>query len=86
MVKHNIFLHGIRVCIALNTLIMSIEYHDQPPTLTRLVEISNLTFGCIFSIEMALKLTAFGVTDYVSDGWNVFDGLIVCLRYIIKVS
>lgn len=83
MVKHNIFLQSIRISIFLNTLAMSIEYHDQPETLTRIVEISNLTFSCIFSIEMMLKLTAFGVAEYVSDGFNVFDGLIVCLGYIL---
>ena len=79
MVKHNLFLQGIRVCIFLNTLSMSIEYHDQPDILTRIMEISNLTFSCIFSIEMMLKLTAYGFAEYVSDGFNVFDGLIVCL-------
>ena len=58
---------------------MSIEYHEQPETLTKLVEISNLIFSIIFSLEMILKLIAFGFIVYVSDGFNVFDGLIVCL-------
>ena len=83
LVKHNIFLQGIRVCIFLNTLSMSIEHHDQPETLTRIVEISNLTFSCIFSIEMMLKLTAHGVVEYVSNGFNVFDGLVVFLGYLL---
>ena len=57
---------------------MSIEYHDQPETLTKVVEVSNLIFSFIFSIEMIMKLTAFGFISYVSDGFNIFDGLIVC--------
>ena len=43
------------------------------------LEISNLVFSCIFSIEMMLKLLAFGAFEYFDDGFNVFDCLIVCL-------
>ena len=81
-VDHNIFQQGILLCIFINTFSMGIEYHDQPETLTRVVEISNLVFSTIFTIEMILKLAAFGFVEYVSDGFNVFDGLIVCLRYV----
>ena len=58
---------------------MGIEYHDKPETLTKVVEVSNLVFSCIFTVEMLLKLTAYGFVQYVSDGFNVFDGFIVCL-------
>jgi len=78
-VDHNIFQQGILLCIFINTFSMGIEYHDQPETLTRVVEISNLVFSTIFTVEMLLKLAAFGFVEYVSDGFNVFDGLIVCL-------
>ena len=44
----------------------------------QVLEISNLLFSCIFSIEMMLKLTAFGVFEYFDDGFNVFDSLVVC--------
>ena len=47
------------------------------------MEVSNLVFSCIFTIEMLLKLTAYGFVQYVSDGFNVFDGFIVCLGYSI---
>ena len=77
-VEHNLFQQFILLCIFINTFSMSIEYHDQPETLTKVVEVSNLIFSFIFSIEMIMKLTAFGFISYVSDGFNVFDGLIVC--------
>ena len=48
-------------------------------TIFQALEISNLLFSCIFSIEMMLKLTALGVFEYFDDGFNVFDSLIVCL-------
>ena len=78
-VEHSIFQQGILLCIFINTFSMGIEYHDQPETLTKVVEVSNLVFSCIFTVEMLLKLTAYGFVQYVSDGFNVFDGFIVCL-------
>merc|ERR1719167_268898 len=56
MVDHTIFQQGILLCIFINTFSMGIEYHDQPETLTKVVEVSNLVFSCIFSVEMILKL------------------------------
>ena len=81
IVDHTIFQQGILLCIFINTFSMGIEYHDQPETLTRVVEVSNLVFSCFFSVEMILKLLAYGLVHYVSDGFNVFDGFIVCLGY-----
>ena len=60
---------------------MGIEYHSQPEWLTKTVEISNLAFSMIFAVEMILKLMALGFFQYIADGFNVFDGVIVILRY-----
>ena len=83
----------IRLCIVLNSLSLGIEHHDQPAALTRsdwrikqkiyyfilrFVEISNLVFSFIFSVEMFLKLIAFGIIPYITDGFNLFDGFLVC--------
>lgn len=84
MVDHTMFQQGILLCIFINSFSMGIEYHDQPETLTRVVEVSNMVFSCIFSVEMVLKLAAYGIVQYVSDGFNVFDGCIVCLGYRLK--
>ena len=45
-----------------------------------LVEISNIVFSAIFAVEMVLKVIAEGPFLYVSNGFNVFDGVIVVLR------
>ena len=79
VVDHNLFQQFILLCIFVNSFSMAIEYHNQPETLTKVVEVSNLIFSTIFSLEMIVKITAFGFIQYVSDGFNVFDGLIVCL-------
>ncbi len=79
-VDHYAFQRFILFCILINTFSMGIEYHNQPELLTRTVEISNLAFSCIFAVEMLLKLSAYGFFRYISDGFNVFDGVIVLLR------
>ena len=46
-----------------------------------LVELSNFVFSGIFAVEMILKIVAEGPFGYISNGFNVFDGIVVVLRY-----
>lgn len=65
---------------------MGIEYHNQPEELTVIVEISNVVFSAIFAVEMLLKIIAEGPFKYISNGFNVFDGVIVILRYDFAIG
>uniref|UniRef100_T1JU89 Ion transport domain-containing protein n=1 Tax=Tetranychus urticae TaxID=32264 RepID=T1JU89_TETUR len=49
----------------------------SPDELTQALEMSNLIFTFLFGIEMALKILAEGCFHYISDGFNVFDGIVV---------
>lgn len=80
IVDHRYFQQGILLAILINTLSMGIEYHNQPEELTAIVETSNIVFSAIFAVEMLLKVVAEGPFKYVSNGFNVFDGIIVILR------
>lgn len=82
LVEHKYFQQGILLAILINTLSMGIEYHNQPEELTAIVETSNIVFSAIFAVEMVLKVIAEGPFGYVANGFNVFDGVIVILRYI----
>lgn len=79
---HRYFQQGILLAILINTLSMGIEYHNQPEELTAIVETSNIVFSAIFAVEMVLKVVAEGPFKYVSNGFNVFDGVIVILRWV----
>ncbi|XP_026724837.1 voltage-dependent T-type calcium channel subunit alpha-1G-like isoform X5 [Trichoplusia ni] len=79
IVDHKYFQQGILLAILINTLSMGIEYHNQPEELTVIVEISNVVFSAIFAVEMLLKIIAEGPFKYISNGFNVFDGVIVIL-------
>lgn len=50
------------------------------------MEFSNIIFSAIFAIEMLLKIIAEGPLNYIGNGFNVFDGVIVILRYILKLN
>ncbi|XP_039290068.1 voltage-dependent T-type calcium channel subunit alpha-1G isoform X3 [Nilaparvata lugens] len=82
LVEHKYFQQGILLAILINTFSMGIEYHNQPEELTVIVEISNIVFSAIFAFEMLLKIIAEGPFGYISNGFNVFDGIIVVLSVI----
>lgn len=44
------------------------------------METSNIIFSAVFALEMLLKVIAEGPFGYISNGFNVFDGVIVILR------
>lgn len=80
LVEHKLFQHGILLAILINTLSMGIEHHKQSEILTQVVEVTNIIFSGIFAVEMVLKVIAEGPFGYISNGFNVFDGIIVILR------
>ncbi|KAL3273056.1 hypothetical protein HHI36_014511 [Cryptolaemus montrouzieri] len=82
LVESKYFQQGILLAILINTLSMGIEYHEQPDILTHVVEVSNIIFSAIFAVEMLLKVIAEGPFGYISNGFNVFDGVIVILSAI----
>ncbi|XP_017887476.1 voltage-dependent T-type calcium channel subunit alpha-1G isoform X3 [Ceratina calcarata] len=82
LVEHKYFQQGILLAILINTLSMGIEYHNQPEILTIVVEISNIVFSAVFAVEMLLKIIAEGPFGYISNGFNVFDGVVVMLSVV----
>jgi hypothetical protein len=45
-----------------------------------IVEYSNTIFTFVFLIEMFLKMLAYGMFGYIENAYNMFDGIIVCIR------
>eukprot|EP00058_Branchiostoma_floridae_P010048 XP_002595536.1 hypothetical protein BRAFLDRAFT_64590 [Branchiostoma floridae] len=82
IVDSKYFNRGIMVAILVNTLSMGIEFHNQPEELTNALEISNLVFTSLFALEMLLKLLAYGPLEYIRNGFNVFDGIIVIVSIV----
>ncbi|XP_023820946.1 sodium channel protein type 4 subunit alpha [Oryzias latipes] len=70
---------GITICIVLNTLFMALEHYPMTDEFNTMLSVGNLVFTGIFTAEMVLKLTALDPYYYFQQGWNIFDGVIVCL-------
>ncbi|KAJ7989690.1 hypothetical protein DPEC_G00307150 [Dallia pectoralis] len=79
IVESKYFNRGIMIAILINTISMGIEHHNQPEELTNVLEISNIVFTSMFTLEMVLKLTAFGFFAYLRNPYNIFDGIIVII-------
>ncbi|XP_036388954.1 voltage-dependent L-type calcium channel subunit alpha-1D-like [Megalops cyprinoides] len=65
------------VLIILNTLCLAIQHYGQSPLFNYAMDILNMVFTGVFTVEMLLKLIAFKPRHYFADAWNTFDALIV---------
>uniref|UniRef100_A0AAY4EW23 Sodium channel protein n=1 Tax=Denticeps clupeoides TaxID=299321 RepID=A0AAY4EW23_9TELE len=70
---------AITICIVLNTLFMALEHYPMTDEFDRMLSVGNLVFTGIFTAEMVFKLIALDPYFYFQQGWNIFDGIIVCL-------
>jgi hypothetical protein len=66
----------IIICIIVNTIILSLKWYDEPTNLPGILETINYVFAGIFTVEAGVKITAYR-KKYFSDGWNMFDFVIV---------
>ncbi|XP_051777018.1 voltage-dependent L-type calcium channel subunit alpha-1D [Erpetoichthys calabaricus] len=65
------------VLIMLNTLCLAMQHYGQSPLFNYAMDILNMVFTGVFTVEMVLKLIAFKPRGYFGDAWNVFDALVV---------
>lgn len=68
--------------IIINMIFLASEHYNQSEQQNNIGEIANIFFTVIFTSEMILKLFGLGIKKYVSDGFNVFDGVIVIVSLI----
>ncbi|XP_052425508.1 voltage-dependent L-type calcium channel subunit alpha-1D-like isoform X1 [Carassius gibelio] len=65
------------VLILLNTICLAIQHYGQSELFNYVMDILNMVFTAVFTVEMLLKLIAFKPRHYFTDAWNTFDALIV---------
>lgn len=68
--------------IVINTAFMCVDYHGKSKELESILEIANNVFVVFFTLEMTLKLTAYGWKYYWYVNWNKFDFVIVLLSLV----
>ena len=65
--------------IIVNTLFLCIDFYGKPIILEKILQYANTTFVIIFTLEMILKITAYGFDYYWHVNWNKFDFIIVIM-------
>jgi hypothetical protein len=70
----NIF---ITTCIVLNTILLASDRYPIKKRTGQVLADLNLVCSIIFIVEMVIKLIGLGFKGYVSDGFNIFDCVIV---------
>eukprot|EP01062_Namystynia_karyoxenos_P079010 TRINITY_DN8240_c0_g1_i1.p1 TRINITY_DN8240_c0_g1~~TRINITY_DN8240_c0_g1_i1.p1 ORF type:complete len:3304 (+),score=906.06 TRINITY_DN8240_c0_g1_i1:185-10096(+) len=73
------------IAILLNAVAMALQHYNQPHEMDDFLWTANWCFVVIFTVEAALKLTAFSC-GYFTEGWNRFDFLIVLVSWVAVLS
>uniref|UniRef100_A0A8C6RB76 Voltage-dependent L-type calcium channel subunit alpha n=1 Tax=Nannospalax galili TaxID=1026970 RepID=A0A8C6RB76_NANGA len=77
VVNSTYFEYLMFVLILLNTICLAMQHYGQSCLFKIAMNILNMLFTGLFTVEMILKFIAFKPKGYFSDPWNVFDFLIV---------
>ena len=82
--ENKLFDKFILIAIIVNCVFLAID--DEPPKSSakgQLLEVSELIFNILYSIEMTIKIIAWGLYfagphSYLRSWWNVLDSVVVC--------
>uniref|UniRef100_A0A8C3YVS8 Voltage-dependent L-type calcium channel subunit alpha n=1 Tax=Catagonus wagneri TaxID=51154 RepID=A0A8C3YVS8_9CETA len=77
VVNSTYFEYLMFVLILLNTICLAMQHYGQSCLFKIAMNVLNMLFTGLFTVEMILKLIAFKPKHYFCDAWNTFDALIV---------
>ena len=72
----------IFILIIANTMTLALYTYDQSDTKTAFLAICNEFFTWAFFAEMVFKLIGLGPSNYVKDGYNKFDAVVVIVSLV----
>ena len=62
--------------------IMSLYHYNMSEDLENFIEIANIIFTVIYTVEFLMKIIGLGPKYYFANGWNRFDFFILVLSWI----
>ncbi|KAK1800978.1 hypothetical protein P4O66_004725 [Electrophorus voltai] len=77
MINSTGFEYIMFVLILLNTVTLAVQHYEQSKLFSSVMDILNMVFTGLFTMEMIVKLLALRLRHYFMDAWNSFDALIV---------
>ncbi|XP_057213026.1 calcium channel, voltage-dependent, L type, alpha 1S subunit, b [Triplophysa rosa] len=78
-VKSKFFGWWVIFVVLLNTLVISTEHHQQTRGLTNFQDTANIILLGCFTLEMVMKMYAFGPRSYFMSVFNQFDCFVVTI-------
>lgn len=78
----------ITAVIVLNALGIAVQTYSVPPWVNRVISGGDLAFVLIFTVELVIRLAAyrFNLKAFFSNGWNVFDTLVILAALVPGVT
>ncbi|XP_033121214.1 voltage-dependent calcium channel type A subunit alpha-1-like [Anneissia japonica] len=77
MVKSQGFYWLVIVLVFLNTVCVAIEHYPQPQWLEQFLFYAEITFLCVFILEMTIKMYGLGPQIYFKSAFNKFDCMVI---------
>ena len=84
LVENETFEFTIQMVIILNSLSLGSEFYNQPCWWTRVLDIANIVFTVIFTLECVLKIVGLRFFCYINNNFNLFD-LVVVVAGLVEV-
>jgi hypothetical protein len=84
IVDHKAFETIVLLVILGSSLTLAFEdiYLYQKKTMKDVLEICNIIFAVLFTLEMVLKIIGLGATQYFTHFWTLLDFFIVCISLL----
>ena len=79
--EHAVFAKVIDVCIFLNIVCLAVAHYPGRDFLQYL-DYLNTFFLVIFTIELLVKVVAYGIKGYLQEPWNRMDGAVVAMSWV----
>ncbi|XP_076859766.1 calcium channel, voltage-dependent, L type, alpha 1F subunit isoform X2 [Brachyhypopomus gauderio] len=77
MINSTCFEYIMFMLILLNTVTLAVQHYEQSKLFSSVMDVLNMVFTGLFTVEMIIKLLALRLRHYFMDAWNSFDALIV---------
>jgi|Laugresu1bdmlbsd_1035121.scaffolds.fasta_scaffold68855_1 voltage-dependent calcium channel T type alpha-1I len=58
---------------------MAIDHYEMSDHLINILYYINMVLTIIFVAEMVIKIIGLGIRDYLRDGFNIFDSIIIII-------
>lgn len=82
IVQSQAFEYIVMIAIVINTFFLCIDHYNKSKNLEEILDNSNKIFVIFFTVELILKITAYGFKYYWYVNWNKFDFFIVIMSLV----